>query len=170
MVKDGKKALISLGLASVIIYAITKKVKAAPPEIGGVTIQIYDEYGNLVPSGSPVTLLEGKSYTMIVTVTNLSTKPTIPPTPWEATLTIDVKASVGGNAIMTPSVKAEYFTAGQTRAFNYTLNVSLGYGKLTGSALALVKDPIGTNLDSATESITVEEIPIDYGAGIVIGV
>ncbi len=133
----------------------------------GVTIVIYDEWGNPVPTGSPAILQEGASYTMEVTVTNQSTKAG---TPWEATLTIDVSAVVDGSAIMTPSVSAEYFTAGQTRAFSYSLSVPLGYGGFSGSAQALVKDPAGVTLDSATEPLTIGEIPIDYAAGIVIGV
>lgn len=133
----------------------------------GVTIVIYDEWGNPVPTGSPAILQEGASYTMVVTVTNLSAKAG---TPWEATLTIDVSAVVDGSAIMTPSVLAEYFGAGQTRSFNFALSVPLGYGGFSGSALALVKDPAGVTLDSATELLTIEEIPIDYAAGIVIGV
>ena len=171
MVKDGKTAAVVIGLAAATIGLIyATKAKAAPPEEGGVTIVIYDEWGNPVPTNSPAILTEGARYTMVVTVTNMTTKATEPPTPWEATLTISVSASVGGLGIMTPSVKAEYFAAGQTRAFSYALSVPLGYGGLIGSAVALVKDPTGVTLDSATEPITVTEIPIDYGAGIVIGV
>jgi len=166
--KDGKKAAVGLGLVAALgaIY-FASRAKAAPPEEGGVTIVIYDQYGNPVPSGSPSILTEGASYTMVVTVTNMSTKAG---TPWEATLTIDVSAVVDGSAIMTPSVKAEYFAAGETKAFSYPLSVPLGYGGFSGSALALVKDPTGVTLDSATEPLTIEEIPIDYAAGIVIGV
>lgn len=167
---DKKKAAavgIGLGLAGLAAYALTREVEAAPPEVGGVTIQIFDKYGNPVPSGSPALLTEGESYTMVVTVTNLSTKAG---TPWEAMLTIDVSAGVDGLDIMTPSVKAEYFDAEQTRSFSYPLSVPLGSGGLSGSASALVKDPTGVTLDSATEPLTIEEIPIIYGAGIVIGV
>ena len=156
-----------LGLALVGVLGLASLARAAPPEKEGVTIVIYDEWGNPVPTGSPAILQEGASYTMVVTVTNMSTKAG---TPWEATLTIDVSAVVDGSAIMTPSVSAEYFTAGQTRAFSYALSVPLGYGGFSGSALALVKDPTGVTLDSATEPLTIEEIPIDYAAGIVIGV
>ncbi|MBA7560639.1 hypothetical protein ES708_02268 [subsurface metagenome] len=168
MPKDGKKAAVGLGVAAALgagIYFATR-AKAAPEE-GGVTIVIYDEWGNPVPSGSPSILEEGASYTMVVTVTNMSTKAG---TPWEATLTIAVSAVVGGNDIMAPSTKDEFFTAGQTRNFNFALVVPMGYGGFSGSAVALVKDPTGVTLDSATEPLTIEEIPIDYGAGIVIGV
>ncbi len=159
---------LGLGLAATVgIAAIAMAKPPEEPEEGGVTIVIYDEWGNPVPTGSPAILEEGASYTMVVTVTNMSTKAG---TPWEATLTIDVSAIVEGSAIMTPSVKAEYFSAGQTRSFSYPLSVPLGYGGFSGSAQALVKDPTGVTLDSATEPLTIEEIPIDYGAGIVIGV
>lgn len=168
--KDGKKVAAvvgGVGLAGLTAYALTRKVEAAPPEVGGVTIVIYDKYGNPVPSGSPAILTEGESYSMVVTVTNMSTKAG---TPWEATLTIDVSAGVDGVDIMTPSGTAEYFDAGQTRSFSYPLDVLLGYGGLSGNASALVKDPAGVTLDSATEPLTIEEVPIIYGAGITIGV
>ena len=139
----------------------------APLTPSGVTIVIYDEWGNPVPSGSPSILTEGASYTMVVTVINQSTKAG---TPWEATLTIDVSAVVEGSAIMIPSITDEFFAAGETKPFNYALSVPLGYGGFSGSAAAIVKDPTGVTLDSATEPLTVEEIPIVYGAGIVIGV
>lgn len=162
-----KIAIVSLGLAAAVVVVLVAKAKGAPPEEGGVSIVIYDEWGNPVPTGSPAILAEDASYTMVVTVTNLSTKGG---TPWEASLTIEVSAVVDASAIMSPSLKIEYFAAGQTRTFNYALSVPLGYGGLSGSALALVKDPSGVTLDSAMEPLTVEEIPITYGAGIVIGV
>ena len=166
--KDGKKAAVVLGAAALGAAGIYLATQAkAEEEKGGVTIVIYDKYGNPVPTGSPAHLTEGETYTMVVTVTNMSAKAG---TPWEATLTIDVAAAVGSSNIMTPSVADEFFTANQTRSFSYTLVVPMGYGGLSGNAAAIVKDPDGVTLDSATEPLTIEEIPIDYGAGIEIGV
>lgn len=159
---------LGLGLAAAVgIAALARAAPPEEPEEGGVTIVIYDEWGNPVPTSSPAILNEGGIYTMVITVTNMTTKAG---TPWEATLTIDVSAAVDANAIMTPSVEAQYFAAGQTRTFSYALSVPVGYGGFSGSALALVKDPDGVPLDSATELLTIAEVPIDYAAGIVIGV
>lgn len=169
MATDGKKgAVVIVGLGAVIAgVMLATRAKAAPPEEGGVTIIIYDEWGNPVPTNSPAILIEGAIYTMVVTITNMSFKAG---EPWEATLTIDVTAIVDGSNLMTPSARNEYFSAGQVRSFSYSLNVPLGYGLLSGNAQALVKDPAGVTLDSATELLTIEEVLIDYGAGIVIGV
>lgn len=167
--KDGRKAAIGLGLVAAlgaaVIYFATR-VEAAP-EKGGVTIVIYDKYGNPVPSGSPAILREGEPYTMVVTVTNMTTKAG---TPWEATLTIDIGAVVDGHTIMAPSVVDEYFSAGQTKNFSHALSVPMGYGGFSGVAVAVVEDPAGVTLDSATEPLTIEMVAIDYAASIEIGV
>ena len=170
MPKDGKKVAIGAGVVTVLVgtIALTRKAKAAPPEIGGVTIQIFDKYGNPVPTGSPAILTEGETgYRADVTVNNLSTKKG---EPWEATLITEVVASVDGISLIDLIPEIEYFAAGESKIFSFTFDVPLGAGGLAGNISAIVKDPTGVTLDSAVELLTIEEVPIIYGAGIVIGV
>lgn len=168
--ENRKKAAVVLGLAAALgasIYLATKAEAAPERELKAkVGIEILDSQGNLVPHNSPAVLTEGESYTMVVTVTNMSTKAG---TPWQAVLTIDVSAAVDGSNLMPPSVDYEPFAAGATENFSYPLSVPLGYGGFAGSAVAIVRDPLGATLDTAIESLTIVELPIVYGAGIVIG-
>ena len=173
MEKEKKTGLIFLGALAVgtgLTVALAAMGKAAPPEPGEggaiIEIEIYDSEGNPVPSNSPRALDEGSSYTVRLTITNTSTKAGVP---WDAILTVGIGAITSYTTLITAQEKAELFSAEQTRSFDYPINVPLGSGGETGYISAWVDDPDGTTLASALEDITINEIPIDYGAVIVIG-
>lgn len=169
MAEDGKKVAIIGGLAAVIggIFLATRAKAAPPPPEGAeIIIEVLDAEGNPLPHNSPVELEEGESYTVRLTITNLSTKAGVP---WDATLDVVIQAATAYTALIPVSSSSEYFAAGQTKAFNYPMNIPLGTGGETGQITALVKDPMGVELARAAESIDIITIEIIYGATVVIG-
>lgn len=171
MVENGKKAALGLGIAggiAALIYAATR-VKAAPPPEGAaaITIEIIGPEGIPLLHGSPVSVLEGESYTARVTITNLSTKAG---QPWEAIFEVAVYADGAVVYFFPTTVTSEYFSAGQTLSFDYPLNVPLGIGGETGSIFGVVRDPAGIELARASEYITIQSVEIIYGATITVGV
>jgi len=172
MVDDNKKVALGLGVGLLAVgglaYALTRK--PAPPEerppAAGIDIKVYDAQGNLVPSNSPLTLTEGESYTVVLTVTNQSTKAG---TPWEATLEVVIYAGTDYTTLIPVTARSEYFGAGETRTFSYSMNVPLGTGGEMGNIVATVNDPTGVKLADAIEYFSIEEVPIVYGATVVIG-
>lgn len=164
--------LAVLGGTIALIYAFTRKVKAVPPEEPAGTIEI-EVIG--AQHSSPATVVEGETYTVRLTVTNLSTTAG---QPCEATLRISIGATVfwdtfASEVLIPAQERTENFAAGQTRTFNYTMHVSPGLGGYSGSIGASVMDPTGLIvLDQATEPLVVEAevVEIIYGATVTIGV
>ena len=112
---------------------------------------------------------EGGTYTAVVTVTNQSTKGG---EPWPATLKVVAQASAEGMVLLPSTQQSGDFSAGQTKSFNFTLEtdyLATGTGSISGSITVDVLDPGNNVVANAVASITVNEIPIDYGAGVVIG-
>ena len=66
---DKKQIVIGIGTVAALAYLLNKKSSASDD----LVIQVYDEDGNLIPANSPVSLLEGNTYTVRVTVRNSST-------------------------------------------------------------------------------------------------
>lgn len=170
--EDKEKAVLAiggLGLAGLTGYLLTRKPKPLPPEAEGaeITIEIIGPDGEPLKSNSPIEIVEGESYPVRLTVTNLSTKGG---QPWEATFTIVVAAAAGGIHIIFPTDIEEYFTGGQTRSFDFPMIVPLGMGGLYGDITALVESPLGVAITSAVEFYTIVTVRIIYAAEVVIGV
>jgi len=166
------KGIIVLGglaAGGLLVFALTRKAKAeVPPGEGAasIVIKVYDSEGNLVSGSSPLTLDEGASYTVKLTVKNNSTKGGVP---WEASLTVGITAATSFITLISPREDVKSFGAGETKSFNYALNIPIGSGNQTGGITAWIEDPYGTQIASAVEYLTIREIPIVYGATIVIG-
>lgn len=155
MVEDGKKIATGLGIAAIVTTAIilaTRPAKAAPPKDVAATIKI-EVIG--ARHSSPATVTEGESYSVKLTITNQTTSAGIPE---EATLTIGIEATVLSEVLIPAQERAEYFSAGQTRSFSYTMNVPPGLGGYSGSIIAAVMDPTGVILAQATEPLVVEAL------------
>jgi len=175
MAKDGKKAAVGIGLATALggIYLATKGKAAAPPppppEGAGVEIEIRDSEGNLVPHDSPASLNEGETYTVKITVTNMTTRGGLP---WEAALTTNIHAWVtDGFATVTLIVKhdnVDTFAGGQAIPYNYLIFHEIGTGGMNGGIFVTVYDPFGNVLKQVNEDLIIIALPIIYGAGIVI--
>lgn len=166
MEKNKKAAIVVGGLAAgVLVFVLTRKAKVEEGE-ATIIIQVYDSEENLVPSNSPLTLSEGTSYTVKLTVKNISTRGGVL---IAATLGVGISASIATVSLIPLRVDKQSFDAGQTRSFNYTLNVPMGTGGQTGNILAWVEDPHGQALANAIEYLTIQALPIIYGATIVIG-
>lgn len=184
------------GLAGVVILAVAATAWAAPPTVytcpicgaefgtleelndhiqtehpaaegATIKIELFDAEGQPLTSSSPVELTEGESYTVRLTVTNLSTKAGAP---WEATLNIGILAGTAYTTLIPFQARNEYFAPGQTRTFDYGMAVPLGSGGESGDIIADVLDPAGIKLAGAIEHFTILTVKIIYGATIVIGV
>ncbi len=165
--EDRKKAAIALGLVGGIgtLLYLTTRVKAVPPpEVTAATVQI-EVIG--AESHSPVTLKEGESYTVRVTVTNQSTRAGVPV---EATLGVGITSVTELGYVLIPGQESsEHFAPNETKTFDYTMDVPSDIGQ-SGSIVAWVTDPAGADIVSATERFTITMPEIVYGATIAIGV
>lgn len=164
-----KKVAVGLGVAAGVgaLLYLAAKAKAAPPEGATVKIQVFDAEGHLITSNSPLELIEGESYTVRVTVTNLSTKAG---EPWDAELEVVVHASTEWEALIPVTTSMEAFAAGQTLSFDYPMMVPLGVMGFSGQISATINDPAGIRLARVLEPFTIITIEIIYGATVVIGV
>lgn len=158
---------VGLGLGLAAALGIAALARAAPPEEekkAAATVKI-EVIG--AESHSPVTLTEGESYIVRLTVANLTTKAGAPS---EATLEVVIAAGTEWVSLIPIQTSDEYFDAGQTRFFDYPMNVPLGTGGQSGNIVAVVNDPAGIELARATEYLSIAEVPIIYGATVTIGV
>lgn len=177
------KKLVGVGIvgAALVIggIALAKRKPELPPGDGEdeamLQIEVYDSEGRLVPRNSPMDLEEGKSYTVVLTVKNTSTRAGLP---WAATLSVTIHAAVTYGyeqvATLIPiTTRDESFTAGQTKTFSYTMTVP-SINEIpqiegsTGQIGASVQSPQGTTLATAYEPLTIKILEIIYGATIVI--
>lgn len=158
---------IGLGLGLVGAVGLYALAQAAPaPEGAKIKIEILDAEGHPVPHNSPVSLLEGESYTVRLTITNLSTKAG---EPWGTNLDVMITAFCDYTTLITITRATEYFAAGEAIIFDYPMAVPLGTGGQAGQIVVRVFDPEGNLVAEGIEPLTVETIEIIYGATIVIG-
>lgn len=101
---------------------------------------------------SPATVIEGKSYSVRLSVTNQSTRAGLPV---EATLGVGISAATEWTGLIPIQVSSEYFAPGETRTFDYTMAVPVGAGGETGQITAWVEDPTGLAIASATEDVVI---------------
>ena len=172
-IKNGKNLIgagVILGVAG-IAYALSQK-KEIPPEeeAAQIIIEIFDAEGNPVPTQSPAIVDEGSDYTIRVTVVNQSTKAGVL---WEAELNISVHVTADTTIFingLTDGFLTHSFAAGESWAFTWPISIPVGFGASSGLIDARVTSPYGIVLASAQEQLTIQEVAIDYGATIVIGV
>ena len=172
-------ALTGLGAVGGLIYAFTRPKKEEippvppPPGEGGATIgiTILDAQGNPVPQNSPAALLEGQIYTVMLTITNTTTKAG---QPWATPLQVSIFAGTNLSTFIPSQIASYNFGAGEIKILTFPLGIPVGTGGETGQVVARVFSPIDVGLTSplATdiEPITIGTIAIIYGATIVIGV
>lgn len=167
--EDGRKAAAAGGImalmAALIGVLLAAAAKAAPPG-AKIGIEVLDAQGNPLPHNSPVELIEGESYTVVVTATNMSTKAG---EPWDVTFELVISAATEWRELIPITATMEDFAAGQTRSFSIPMYVPLGSGGETGQIVALLRDPAGNEIVRATEPFTIITIEIIYGATITIG-
>jgi len=113
----------------------------------------------LLVINSPAEVVEGESYLVRLTVTNQSTKAGIPV---DVNLEIVISAATAWTTLIPVTSSMEAFAAGQTRTFDYTMNVPLGSGGESGQIIGLVRDPTGIEITRATESISIEAVEVEY--------
>jgi len=171
MVEDNKKVALGLGLglaaAGGLVYALTRKPPVEKPSAAEIVIKVYDSQGRLVPHNSPLDLEEGESYTIVLTVTNQTTKAG---TPWEASLGVGIHVFVDSIDLIPPDFRyGEYFAPGQTREFSWPLDIPLDIGARSGSINASVLDPDGRRIASDIKPLNIIAVEIIYGATVVIG-
>ena len=102
-----------------------------------------------------ITVREGESYLVRVTVTNQTFKAG---QPIEATLEVVVMAAVDMVDLIPYDNWIELFGAEESRVFESTLNIPTGVAGMTGGIVANVFGPTGNLLASASEILVVEGI------------
>ena len=165
--KDKVKVVLGVGaLAAGIGYLATRK----PPteeEQSTLKIEIRDSEGNLVPHNSPANVSEGQVYTVTVSMTNTSTRGGIP---IGVELTLRVAAQADGVWLIPTSDSSDAFGAGETKSYTYAMNVPWGTGGYSGVIDAVVGNPAGGIIASATEPLNIIAVAIIYGATVNIGI
>ena len=158
--------LAGLGALGGIIYLIAKAKEAppAPPPDEPTATIVIEVIG--AEHNSPVMLTEGESYTVRLTITNRSTKAG---EPWAADLHIIISAATYSYTLIPPQDTIEHFSAGQTRIFDYFMDIPVGSGGESGAISVTVADPIGIPIVTATEPVNIAIVEIVYGATVVIG-
>lgn len=106
---------------------------------------------------SPAEVIEGKVYVITLTVTNQSTKAGMPV---EAVLGIGISAATEFTTLISPQLSSEYFSANETRVFEYAMSVPIGAGGQGGVITSWVEDPTGLAIASATEDLVIAELVI----------
>ena len=143
-----------------------EKEEEAPPPGATIGIEVFNSQGLPVENNSPIVVNEGESYTVRVTITNLTTRAGAP---WEATFGIDF-AVLGATEVIVPWGRtSEYFAAEQTRALDYSMDIRFDLGGTLAAIQVNVLDPTGALVARAIEPVTIESVAIIYGAEVVIG-
>lgn len=177
---DEEKMMMSMVgvvmMATIIQSLLPKPEEEEDMDATSVSIAIYDSEGNLMPSTSPVSLVEGGTYGMQVTATNTSTKAGVP---CRAFFTGEVgvwlsSSETGFIQMMEAADIPADFGAGETKTFGpYSFTIPAGTGgipDMLAVAGAGFFDPAGHSVGSASENITITETPIEYGVDVDIGV
>ena len=163
---ENNKAVPVLALGGLLALGLIL-AKKAPAEPKSIDIKIYDSEGNLVVAHSPLSLIEGDSYTAVVTVVNMSTKAG---EPWKANLDVGfqifrVEEGYPATQLMAKVQRTEFFLAGQTVEFPYPFTIPVGYGGDTGYVAVEVSGG-GALLDSARLDFNIALAPIIYEADV----
>lgn len=136
------------------------------PEIPGagasLDIEIVPVEGKVYESPSSVTLDEGRSYTVRVSVTNTSTRAG---TPWEAALEMTIYAYYDTTyPIPVTSTGKITYQPGEKKTFTYSLSLPVGSGGKSGAVVAGVYDPMGRHLATGSLSFGIRSAQVTYGA------
>jgi len=170
MQDKGKAALAVGGIAGLagVIYLATRG-KAALPEgpSASISIEVLDSGGNPVPKNSPAIVNEGESYTVMVAVTNTTTKAGVP---WEADLETWVMAAAGWVDLIPGDVYPSHYLPGSIGYFYSSLYIPMGLGGETGAITVNVFDPDGNLVATKTEPLTILTTALIYGATVSISI
>jgi len=174
---ERKTGIVAAGaVAGITIVLLAARAKAKPPtppgEEAALKIEVFDSEGQPVPHNSPFILTEGQSYTVVISVTNKTTRGGIP---WEATLggyaeLAIMRADWPMPIVLFSGSLDAFYIANETKQFNFPFNIPVGYGESGGEIIAAVTDPTGIVLASASEPTTIASEETVYAAEIVIGV
>lgn len=101
----------------------------------------------------PYELTEGGTYMVEVAITNQSV--TRHGMPVDVIFDITIAAIINGEILVSPPPLEEYFGAGETKTFEYTMEVPIGSGGQIGDVAVAISDPEGGLAASASEELTV---------------
>ena len=93
------------------------------------------------------TVVAGSSYSIMLTITNKSTKGG---TPVAANLGVGIVATAGSYTLISEQVSSQSFAAGQARTFTHNMYVPAGSGGQSGSITAWIQDPAGSVIAQAS--------------------
>jgi len=175
-------ALATMAILGVALVAKQKMKPVEPPEekdVGAIKIEVYDLYGNKVPENSPLNFVEGETYNIIVTVTNLTTKAGMP---WPTNLRLKLYAQNNDwtepdfptepyHVVLLSSDELHYFEGAQQQIFTYQITIptlasgaygyqDIGY-TLSGFIKAWLEAPTGLLLAEGHKDFTVA--PLNHG-------
>jgi len=101
-------------------------------------------------------LVEGKSYTIKVNVTNRSTKVG---QPWEARLRVVTSAAVDSVVLLSSQERSYDFAPGEAHSFDFPINVPVNTGGKSGAIAVEVLDPLGSVIASGSDIIQIASLP-----------
>lgn len=146
-----RETMLIAGLAGAITLALLLKKKVFAMS-AAVSMRVLDAQGQEVPHNSPVELEPGSSYTIEVTVANLSTSKG---EPIGADLRTTVAAVVDSTPLMPTAQRTDSYGPSESLVLTWPLNISSDIGAASGAISAIVLDPNGNNLAAATLPITI---------------
>ncbi len=184
----GKKWLIGGGILAAVMGVVAAVAKAtgataeAAPGLGGLTITLYDQYGNVIATSgavqhavaaAPVAATEGDTISIGLSATNTSYQMLGGvKTPVAADLTLVIVANAGSVPLIAPTRKALSFGPGASMAvdkFTWSalqFTIPVGSGGQTGMVSAQLLDPNGVVQASGQVSFAIAVAPIIYGGTI----
>ena len=101
-------------------------------------------------------VVEGGSYTIMLTITNRSTKGGIP---IAATLGVGIRATAGSYTLISSQKSSQSFAASQTRSFTYNMYVPSGSAGQYGNITGWIEDPAGSVIAQDSGSVYIEAPP-----------
>lgn len=165
-----KKALALVGIVGVGGVVLYLVLKAKQPQPAALSLQIYDSEGNLLKGSSPVQLVEGAKYTVVLTVKNLSAK-IVDSTRYAvgALLYIGLRAKTTQRILLGGPVTSVSFGPDETKSFSYNLTVPVGAGGETGEITGWVESPQQEEIAYITEPISIKAVAITYEVEVQLG-
>ena len=109
-----------------------------------------------------ISVIKGESYTVRLTVANQST---MGGSPVSATLEVVCTANTAYEYLISITANDEYFTAGESREFDYAMDIPIGIIGREGQIIAVVNDPAGTRIAWVMEELVIYEgaVPLTTG-------